>query len=298
VVPRPRVEERSVRVPQWKTGRAAWIPALILGVTAGLLLLHDRGARDSSALSRETAGRSPLLGSLAALTARAGISPRNSPSHSKTALAASTSPPPASDDRTNIPVQLRSGVPKAGPGGPARSMIPRSPLERSPGYYPPDDPESLSVVAGRREAPLVALELSGGAVSSEALARAILGALGRRDEGALHALGLTRREFETICWREFPESRPITHITAEDAWTFSAASNHAGVSRMVGLYGGRELDLVKVERGGAFPYRNFVRHYGMALTARDHATGEVFTIRSAPSWIERHGRFKVLIYKD
>lgn len=34
------------------------------------------------------------------------------------------------------------------------------------------------------------------------------------------------------------------------------------------------------------------------ITSSDRATGEALIIRSAPSWIERHGRFKVLIFKD
>jgi len=288
-----------VRVPHLKaTGWAAWIPVLLLGAAAGFMLLHRPGTRNGSMLSQEIAGRSPLSGSPAGLKAGAGISAKNSHPDPRTALAASTSPPPASDNRSELPEQARSGAPKAGPGGPARSTLHRSPLERSPGYYPPDDPESLSVLTGRRDAPEVSLELTGGAPSLDALGRAILAALHDRDEAALSTLLVTRQEFETICWREFPESRPVTHITAQDAWWMSSNASRAGASRMVGVYGGRPLELLEVERAGSFPYRNFVRHYGVTLVVRDRATGEVLDIASAPSLIERDGRFKVLIYKD
>ena len=128
-----------------------------------LILLHDPDARDGSVLSKEMAGRSSLSGSLADLTAGPGISAPSSHSRptpdSKTALAATTSPPPASDNQFSRHGQTRSGALKAGPGGPARSMtLPalehprptsplesrfRSQLERSPGDYPPADPECM-----------------------------------------------------------------------------------------------------------------------------------------------------------
>ncbi|HYR51885.1 MAG TPA: hypothetical protein VET83_04655 [Candidatus Dormibacteraeota bacterium] len=307
-----------MRIPHMKMSRAAWILVILLGAAAGVILLHDPDARDGSVLSQEMSGRSSLNGSLADLTAGPGISanPSVTRPRSKTALAATTSPPPASDNEFSRHDQTRSGASKAGPGGPARSRFlpalehsrptsplegrprPRSPLERSPGYYPPADPESMSVVTGRREAPEVSLELAGGAPSRDALAREILTALHARDESALAQLQITRREFEILCWPEVPESRPVTHISAEDAWSFSTNASHAGRGRMVSLYGGRDLEFLRLESEGSFPYRNFVRHYGMALLVKDRGTGEILRIVAAPSWIERHGRFKILIFKD
>src|SRR5687767_6563556 len=57
----------------------------------------------------------------------------------------------------------------------------RSPLEQSPGYHPPADPESLSVVTGRRNAPRVALRLTHGASSIRDLAQLILAGLQAKD---------------------------------------------------------------------------------------------------------------------
>jgi hypothetical protein len=268
-----------------KMSRAAWILVILLGAAAGVILLHDPDARDGSVLSQEMAGRSSLSGSLANLTAGPGISASSvtRPS-SKTALARSRFLPALEHSRPTSPLESRPR--------------PRSPLERSPGYSPPADPESMSVVTGRREAPEVSLELTGGAPSPDGLARSILTALHARDESALQALAVTRNEFEILCWPEFPESRPVTHIAAEDAWYFSTNASRAGVGRMVSLYGGRDLELLRVESEGTFPYRNFARQYGMALLVKDRGTGEILRIASAPSWIERHGRFKILIFKD
>src|SRR6185503_6980833 len=103
-------------------------------------------------------------------------------------------------------------------GNQARQIQARSPLESSPGYYPPADPESLAAVNGRRDAPPVEGEFSGGAASLEDLAREILAGLEQNDERALHALRVTQDEFERIIWPEMPQSRPITNIPFSEVW--------------------------------------------------------------------------------
>lgn len=187
--------------------------------------------------------------------------------------------------------------PPSPPAQPAGSR-PRSPLERSPGYFPPDDPESASVVTGRREAKAVDLPFSGGASTREDLAQMLLAALNARDEKAFHALRVTREEFAAILWPEFPESRPITNITADDAWGMAIAQSVAGAGRAVGQYGGRDLTLLRVEVGSTMPYRNFVLYRDVALVVRDRATGIESRLRFAPSFVERQGRVKALIFRD
>jgi hypothetical protein len=194
---------------------------------------------------------------------------------------------PSGAPQTETPAQAASLPPR-----------PRSPLERSPGYYPPDDPESLSVITGRRDAPLVDLELTGAAPSMDQLARMLLEALNRRDERALHALRVNRQEFEVILWREFPESRPVTNITADDAWQNAAAGSMAGASRAAGQYGSRNLEFLRVESNPPAAYKNFSLHRGVQILARDPATALEERVRFAPTFVERHGRYKVLLYKD
>lgn len=188
--------------------------------------------------------------------------------------------------------------PRAASASVAAGPSARSPLEQSPGYHPPADPESSSVRTGRRNARAVSLELDGGARSVGALAKQLLAAIQARDERAMHALRLSFREFEVICWPEFPESRPITRITAADAWEFSLTSSLAGAGRTVGQYGGRSLELVRVDVARREPYRNFQLHRGVVIVARDAADGSQVSLRFLPSIVERHGRFKALLYKD
>lgn len=167
-----------------------------------------------------------------------------------------------------------------------------------PGYVPPDDPESLSVITGRRAAAPVDMEVTGGARSPEALARLLLEALQVGDEHALHALRLTRAEFATILWPEIPESRPVTHITVEDGWEMSIAQSVAGVSRAVGSYGWHRLELVRLESSEAVAYRNFSLLRRVVLVCTDGSTGADVRLEFAPSFLERHGRYKVVTFRD
>lgn len=259
----------------------------------------------------------------AVATASALLAPPRRPAPARVAVSrgpgpasatAGDRPPPAVDERSgfdNPPAPARNANASSATTGQralkrrvaesASGMdLPRlrSPLERSPGYYPPDDPESLSVIRGRRDAPLVDLELTGGAASIDQLGRMLVAGINAHDEAALHALGVTRKEFEVILWREFPESRPVTHITVDDAWEMASAQSHAGVSRGVGSFGSRGLEFIRVDCGPPVPYRNFSLHRQVEIVAKDPATAQEVRLRFAPSFVERHGRFKVLTFKD
>jgi hypothetical protein len=218
--------------------------------------------------------------------------------------------PPSLLERAGGPartVPVPSGT-KAGPGAsplsweaahdPARHRAFRSPLERSPGWVPPADPESLSVVTGRREAPPVSGEFEGGMPSLASLVESALDAALRGDENALHALRATRGEFERFLWREFPQSRPVTNITAADAWGFMSAGSLTGANRAIAAWRGRNLEVVKIESSGRMAFTNFTMWRDLVVTARDAETGEVHRISFLPAVVERHGRHKVFTYKD
>lgn len=211
---------------------------------------------------------------------------------------------PASPTRPTAP-RADSGASPSVRRGALQGLVPaasrqafRSPLEHSPGYFPPDDPESMSVITGRREALPVTGEFTGGAPTFETLLQAVLVAIERGDEGTLHALRVSRAEFERYLWPEFPQSRPITNIQAEDAWTFVQSGSLAGASRAIGSYGGRRLTIRGIASSGPLPYTNFTLWRDIVLTARDESSGEIQTLRFLPAVAERRGRFKVFSYKD
>ncbi len=141
-------------------------------------------------------------------------------------------------------------------------------------------------------------EFSGAAPSLEGLVRSALEAVERGDEKALHGLRVTRIEFERYLWREFPQSRPVTGITAGDAWEVISNGSLSGASRFVGGFGGRRLVLQRVEHSGAMAFRNFTLWRDMTLYVKDRESGEPYTLRFLPAVAERHGRFKAFSFKD
>ncbi|HEU4333894.1 MAG TPA: hypothetical protein VFT32_05310 [Candidatus Eisenbacteria bacterium] len=214
--------------------------------------------------------------------------------------AGSLSPPPFGAPRSPASTTPAAAIEPAlaRASDPFGSAPGRSPLERSPGYVPPADPESASVRLGRREAPLLEGEFDGGAASLEELGRLVVAALNAADESGLHALRVTRAEFERYFWREFPQSRPITNITADDAWGLSDASSLAGASRAVGQLGGRRLRFIRVEHGPTQDFANFDLVRGIEIVAESEITREIHTIRLVPSAAVRNGRYKALLYRD
>src|SRR5262249_11727402 len=121
------------------------------------------------------------------------------------ATALGAAPAPASNPAT------------AGKSAPAAR---RPSLSDSPGWHYIVDPESASVTLGRRtSAPLVSKPFKGGVSSMDDLGRAVCWGLNHAKRDSLIALCVTDEEFRDILWREFPESRPITGLKWEDAWT-------------------------------------------------------------------------------
>ncbi len=183
-------------------------------------------------------------------------------------------------------------------GAPARHPQLRSRLESSPGYYPPADPESMSVITGHRDAPLVSLELTGAATSLEGLAREVVTGISRKDPAALHALRASREEFETIVWPELPQSRPITHIPVSEVWGMQTAECLAGVDRTVGRYGGHHITFMRVDYGTEEPFRNFTLLRDVRILIRDPRDLRMVALTVMPSVLVRHGRYKALLFKD
>lgn len=160
------------------------------------------------------------------------------------------------------------------------------------------DEEADAVTRGRRLVGEIVFEFGGGHKSAEELARAILGAVHKNDSKALHDLAMTQREFATICWPEFPQSRPVTNIKAEDAWFFHSGSCHDGINELLNAYGGRELSLLGLRATkGRMDYANFDLYDGVILEAIDDH-GEKVSIPWVLTLVERNGTWKVYIYKD
>lgn len=274
--------------------RVAGVAFILLAGVAGWWWLESTRP-GTSASSMERAGSpAPADPPRTESGAGSGASPRAS---IPAALAVSSSPAPEPErsDPFLDAIGRDGGTPPT--DGPARRPF-RSPLEQSPGYVPPADPESMSVVTGRRDAPLVTGEFAGGAPSAEALAQLVLDSFRNTNEMQLHEVRVTSSEFTRFLWREFPQSRPITNIQAADAWDMISTSSRAGAGKAYGLYAGRKLDVTGIEKAHVMAYRNFFLWRDVVVRARDTETGEELRLDFMPAIAERHGRYKVFSYRD
>lgn len=189
-----------------------------------------------------------------------------------------------------------ASTPAAKPAPAAKPRV--SSLANEPGYRPLVDPESSSVVLGRRlNAPLVRTPFTGGAKGLDGLGRAVCGGLHASSRDSLMRLCVTDREFKDILWREFPQSRPVTGVQWEDAWRILYARMHAGCSHAVRDFGGQRFDFVRIDVDSVQSFRNFRMYSGITLVAKNDA-GQEERMRWLRAVVERQGVFKIYSTED
>ncbi len=166
------------------------------------------------------------------------------------------------------------------------------------GWYPPADPESASVRIGRRDAPLVAMTFSGGRRSLAALGRAIVSNVSDNAPDSLLALCITKQEFETILWPEFPQSRPATGLLPMDGWRVLNNRLVSGTRGAAADWGGQPWTFVRIEASaGVQKFRNFDLHRGIVIVVKD-AAGTEQRLDFLRTVAERKGVFKIYSVRD
>jgi len=173
-----------------------------------------------------------------------------------------------------------------------------SPLENSPGYELPPDPERHTVETGRREVTRRDVSFETGAASIDELAILILEGLRTGDRDLLKSLRVNYGEFSEILWPEFPQSRPATNLQPGNAWFFLDRESAAGMARAIRRWEGRHFSLERIEYEKGFaPYTNFNLLHGIRLHVREQ-NGELRVLPFAESFAECGGRWKVYTYRD
>lgn len=171
-------------------------------------------------------------------------------------------------------------------------------IQDSPGWYPIVDPESMSVLIGRRtNAPVVDKPFRGGARSLGDLGRTICRLLRKSDRDSLKLLCIREDEFRDILWREFPQSRPATGLTWEDGWMSLSQRLDSGCHGAIGEYGGKSFEFVRFEVDSVGRYKNFKLHMRLRLVVRDDQ-GRAVTMRWVRAVAERKGRYKIYSTDD
>ena len=171
-------------------------------------------------------------------------------------------------------------------------------VKDSPGYVPLVDPESTSVRIGRRlNAPLVSKPFVGGARSLDELGRAAVRLVNRGQSDSLLALCVTEDEFRDILWREFPQSRPATHLEWLDGWKALYVRHRGGITGAIRDKADQYYEYVRTRtRDTTALYRNYKLHNGVVLIVR--VDGREQELRWLRSVAERKGRFKIYSTTD
>jgi hypothetical protein len=132
--------------------------------------------------------------------------------------------------------------------------------------------------------------------SDEALARAVLDAIGDRDADRLAALALTKHEFEEIVWPTLPVSRPEVGMPMDYLWQDTATKSRSYLAQTLADYGGQRFTLVRVEfRGETTAHDGYGVSRKTHLVVKDEA-GHERTLRLFGSIIRQAGRSKVYSY--
>jgi len=288
-----------------------WRGALLVAASA-VIATAGCGRNAETANLPKTAQSQPLHASLVPDPAALGQTPAPAPAAAapKQNAAIPGDPEPPATSAPAAASAQSAAIPKSAAGhegfprpedvplAPMGETIGYSPVTRSPGYYPANDPEADAVRTGRRKAAKVDIPFVGGKSSPELLAEAILDALEARDFQGLMALGITGQEFADIMYQEFPESRPICNSDAATAYFFLDRTNHSGCTLGLTNWGGQDLQLVGIRYTiGRAPYTNFTLYRGVNIYVLG-PNGEAGVIKFARTFAERNGTWKVYSYKD
>jgi hypothetical protein len=131
--------------------------------------------------------------------------------------------------------------------------------------------------------------------SAMSLASAVLGALERRDRGALEALALSEQEFRDHVWPQLPAARPERNLPFSYVWLDLKQKSESALARTLAAHGGRRYALVDVTFSGRTDYADYRVHREATLVLRD-AAGAQESLRVCGSMLEKDGAWKVFSY--
>jgi hypothetical protein len=141
-----------------------------------------------------------------------------------------------------------------------------------------------------------AVPLSNTFDSPEALARAVLDALGRRDLAALRAMPLSESEFRDHVWPELDTSRPERNVPFDYAWGQMKQRSDGYLQGTFGRYAGRSLKLVSTRfTGETTQYQTFAVMRESEVIATDE-TGRDLILHLFGSAMLKDGRYKMFSF--
>jgi hypothetical protein len=132
--------------------------------------------------------------------------------------------------------------------------------------------------------------------SPEALARAVLSAVERRDANALGALALNKEDFGEHVWPELPAARPERNLSVNFVWGDLNQKSNVTLRDTLAVHGGKTYEFISIRfLGDTTAYKSYRVHRESELTVRD-ADGTEQQLRMFGSVLEKDGRYKVFSY--
>lgn len=246
--------------------------------------------------SQRNTGRVRRTATLLLLLSGAGVI--GAAANGVTAAATTRTTTPPSHSGSSRASTSRHATARAGDSPTAAPAVNPIRLEDSPGWYPAYDPESSSVVIGRRtNAPLVSAAFKGGARSLDEMGRTLCRLLHRKNADSLLSMCVADSEFRDVLWREFPQSRPATGLTWEDGWTPLLQRLISGCAAAVEDYGGHWYEFQQITADSIAHYKNFTLYQRVTLVAKDD-TGQIQRMSWLRAIAERKGHFKIYSTRD
>ena len=132
--------------------------------------------------------------------------------------------------------------------------------------------------------------------SPEALARAVLERLERKDLPGLRELPLSEAEFRVYVWPELPSSRPERNLPFDYVWGQMKQRSDGDLGNTFARYGGKPLKLVRTRfTGETTQYQSFaVMREGEVIAADD--AGKELVLRLYGSAMVKDGRYKLFSF--
>lgn len=140
--------------------------------------------------------------------------------------------------------------------------------------------------------------LAGGAASPDALSRALLEALGRRDTARVRSLVVSRAEFAWLYYPHSPNTRPPYVLEPELVWMTLAAASEKGAGRLLGRFGGTPLRLERVTCPDTGVAEGPNQVYRGCRVRFAPAEGGVREMQLFGALLRRDGRYKFLSYAN
>jgi len=130
--------------------------------------------------------------------------------------------------------------------------------------------------------------------SPEKLLQRALQAVAEEDIAGLHALCITRYEHDSVLVPAMGKDS----VDLDMAWFLLQANVDKGIDFVIEGYGGRSMEIEKVEFGGTEVYGSVTLHRTPNVTVTEPGTGERFEMTCFGTIVEEQGHFKLVSIRD